>query len=325
MATPVGTTAVWSGDNFYVWVTRQVTRPIADGAEISAQVQALRWLPGSDRWQKGPTPPSDVPVFNATAVPTGSDIALISGSSCLPDESCPAGPYVGTAALYKPTSRTWSSVPSNAVLETGASIVWTGRALVVVSPYVTAEGYVVGGYGAAFDPSGHIWTALPELPVPNRPPQGATVTGAVWDGSELFDSNLVLVPGRAGESSRGTTVSSLPTCPQMSFPDDVGGTFCGSPPRHGNGNGPDGSCLGSETSPPCGGGMVAGRYYAYTLFSACTNAYIDGRWWKNELPGGSGPMYVWMAVDGANGAGAGWIGPNGSVGFQPSSATSCSS
>jgi hypothetical protein len=320
-AEPVGATAVWAGDDFFVWVTRQVSRAIPDGEEISAGIQALRWRPGAGTWQAGPTPPSGVPAFDATAISTGSDIALLDGSSCLPAESCP-GRETGSAALYHLPSRTWSSVRTNAVLENPGSFVWTGRTLVDVSPYLTVDGYVVGGYSAAFDPSIGSWASLPQLPVPGAPPQGATVTGALWDGSELIDSGLVLTP--ASGASRGATVSSLPTCPPISFPDWVGGTFCGPAPGPGNGNGPDGSCLGDETAPPCGAGMVAGRYYPYTLLTACTNDYIDGRWWTNELPGGTGPSDVWMAVN-VNETGAGWIGPNGSVGFKPSSTTSCSS
>jgi hypothetical protein len=325
-AEPVGTTAVWAGDDFFVWVTRQVSRAIPHGGEISAGIQALRWRPGTDHWQAGAKPSSSTAAFDATAVWTGSDIALLDGSGCLPAESCAFGRGTGNGALYRLASKTWSSVPTNAVLGNAGSFVWTGRALVVVSPYLTVDGYVVGGYAAAFDPSNRTWSSLPGLPVPGSPPQGATFTGAVWDGSELTDSGLVLTPGVASGrgSSSGLTVSPLPTCPPISFPDFVGGTFCGPAPGRGNGNGPDGSCLGNETSPPCGAGMSAGKYYAYTLFSACTNDYIDGRWWTNELPGGSGPLDVWMAVNGATGAGAGWIGPNGSVGFKPSSTMSCS-
>lgn len=253
-AEPVGTTAVWAGDALYVWVTRQVSRTTPDGGEIYAGIQALRW-PGTGQWQAGPKPPSGVSVFDATAVSTGSDIAVLNGSFCLPDESCPAR-ETGSAALYQLTSRTWSSVPADAVLENPGSLVWTGRTLVVVSPYLTADGYVVGGYAAGFVPSGGIWASLPELPVPGALPTGATVMGAVWDGSELIDSGVVLTP--ASGASRGVTVSSLPTCPPISFPDWVGGTFCGPAPGPGNGNGPDGSCLGNETTPPCGPGIVAG-------------------------------------------------------------------
>lgn len=62
----------------------------------------------------------------------------------------------------------------------------------------------------------------------------------------------------------------------------------------------------------------------YTLLSACANDYIDGRWWTNELPGGSGSLDVWISVN-ADETGAGFIAPNGAVGFKPSTATSCSS
>ena len=106
------------------------------------------------------------------------------------------------------------------------------------------------------------------------------------------------------------------------LPAFVGGSFCGPPPGPGNGNGPAGSCTGNETAPPCGPGMVAGRNYAYTLIGTCANDYIDGRWWANELPGGSTPVDVWVSVNGVRDQ-AGWMGPNGAVGFRPTTATSC--
>jgi hypothetical protein len=133
----------------------------------------------------------------------------------------------------------------------------------------------------------------------------------------------VLKPGHISSTTGPSAASTVPTCPPITFPEWVGGTFCGPPPGPGDGSGPDGSCLGTETAPPCGPGVVAGRYYAYTLIGNCTNDYDDGRWWTNELPGGTGPLEVWMSVN-ATGTGAGWIGPNGAVGFRPSVATSCS-
>jgi hypothetical protein len=69
--------------------------------------------------------------------------------------------------------------------------------------------------------------------------------------------------------------------------------------------------------------MIPGRNYAYTLIGTCSHDYIDGRWWTNELPGGTEPVNVWVSVD-DKGTGAGWMGPNGAVGFRPSTATSCS-
>lgn len=320
-AEPVGVTAAWAAGALYVWVTRQVSRACGVGCgEISAKVQALRWRPGASRWRPGATPPEGVPVYDASAVSMGKSVALLDGSSCLPEMSCPAS-MRGTSSLFNVKADTWSSIPANSVLNSVATFAWTGRSLMAVSPYLTSAGYLVGGYAAAFDPASG-WVDLPELPVPTAPPSGPVLSGTVWAGSELIDSGLLLVPGHRSSTTGPSTASAVPTCPPITFPDLVGGTFCGPPPRPGNGSGPDGSCLGTETAPPCGPGMVAGRYYAYTLISTCINDYVDGRWWKNGLPGGTGPLYAWMSVN-ATGTGAGWIGPKGAVGFRPSAATNC--
>lgn len=323
---PVGVTAAWAAGSLYVWVTHQISRVTSQYGEIRAGIQAVRWKPGSARWQSAPAPPNDVPLFEATAVSMGSDIALLDGSGCLPEMSCP-GRVTGQSVLLHLATDSWSSIPTDAVLESatpedGGSFVWTGRSLVAVSPYLTSDNYLVGGYAAAFNPASGSWVTLPDLPVPTAQPSGPVLSGTVWAGSELIDSGLVLKPGHHSSSTGPSTASAVPTCPLITFPEWVGGTFCGPPPGPGNGSGPDGSCLGTETAPPCGPGMVAGQYYAYTLISSCTNDYIDGRWWTNELPGGSGPLDVWMSVT-ATGTNAGWIGPNGGVGFRPSAATSC--
>lgn len=321
-AEPVGVTAAWSAGTLYVWITRQVSRACGvNCGEISAKVQALRWSLGTSRWHPGPQPPEGVPVYDASAVSMGSSIALLDGSSCLPEMSCPAR-LSASPELLDVRTDTWSSMPASAVLNSATSFAWTGRRLIAVSPYVTADGHLVGGYAAAFDPASGSWANLPALPVSAAPPSGPVLTGMVWAGSELIDSQLVLTPGHRSSTTGPSTVSTLPSCPPITFPDLVDGTFCGPPPGPGIGNGLDGSCLGTETAPPCGPGMVAGRYYAYTLISSCANDYIDGRWWRNELPGGSGPLDVWVSVN-ATGSGAGWIGPNGAVGFEPSTATSC--
>ena len=319
----VALTPAWAADTLYVWVTRQISQPCgADCRELSARVQALRWSLGSSRWTTGPTPPDGTPVFNSTPVTMGAYVALFGGSSCLPEMSCPAR-LGGTSSLLRTTTGTWSSISSNVVLGNPATFTWTGRRLVAVNPYLTSSGYIIGGYASSFDPAEGSWQTLPTLPVPTAPPSGPVITGTVWAGTELIDSGLILMPGHRPPAAGTRTASPVPVCPPIKFPEWVGGTFCGPPPGPGNGNGLDGSCLGSETAPPCGPGMVAGRYYAYTLINSCTNDYIDGRWWSSGLQGGSGSLNVWISVDSA-GNGAGWIGPNGAVGFKPSTAASCS-
>jgi len=109
-----------------------------------------------------------------------------------------------------------------------------------------------------------------------------------------------------------------PACPPGAGPSWVGGTFCGPTPGPGNGAGLDGECTGSETAPPCGPGAVPGHYYAYTLPVRCDGRIIfDGRAWVSELPPPQDgpPMYVWMAL--SSDGHAGFIGPQGAVGFEP--------
>jgi hypothetical protein len=96
------------------------------------------------------------------------------------------------------------------------------------------------------------------------------------------------------------------------------GSYCGPAPHAGNGAGPDGTCTGTETTPPCGPGVVPRRYYAYTMPGTCKGLItFAGKQWVSELPPPSAEpdFYVWMSL-GPNG-GLGWIGPNGAVGFQP--------
>jgi len=63
--------------------------------------------------------------------------------------------------------------------------------------------------------------------------------------------------------------------------------------------------------------MIVGRHYAYTLPGACDGRLIlDGRHWLSELPPPTvvPDMYVWVSV-GPDDQHAGFISPNGSVGF----------
>lgn len=324
-ASPVETVGVWVGQSFYVWISHQVFEARARSNTIGSTVQALRWRPGAHHWQQGPVPPKGVPLYDATVMPAETGFAILDGSACLPMMSCVAR-LTGKSVFFHPSTHSWSPVPSSAVSENAGSFVWTGRSLVAVSPIVDEGGYVLGGYAAALDSAKDLWGRLPQLPVPKAPPSGPVVSGSLWVGSRLIDSTLVLAPGKGpahGFIRTTLSTATLARCPPISFPDSVG-TFCGPPPGPGSGNGPAGSCLGTETDPPCGPGMVAGRYYSYTLISTCANAYVDGRWWRNELPGGSGPTEVWMAVAPGE-SGAGWISPSGAVGFRPTSSTGCSS
>ena len=74
-------------------------------------------------------------------------------------------------------------------------------------------------------------------------------------------------------------------CPPHQAEPTMNGAYCGPAPRPGNGLGPSGECTGRETVPPCGAGMIPGRYYAYTLPGTCDGRLIlDGGHWRSELP-----------------------------------------
>ena len=97
------------------------------------------------------------------------------------------------------------------------------------------------------------------------------------------------------------------------------GSYCGPKPVAGNGLGPSGECTGRETAPPCGPGMVPGRYYAYTLPGRCDGKLVlDGRPWRSTLPPSTdGPdIDVWAYVN-LDGKTAGFIAPAGAVQFDP--------
>jgi len=133
-----------------------------------------------------------------------------------------------------------------------------------------------------------------------------------------LDPYLAALESSKPTPSAGGGQAGPPACPPGAQPSWVG-TFCGPPPGPGNGTGPDGECTGSESSPPCGPGAIPGHYYAYTLPERCDGrAIFDGQLWVSELPPPQEgpPMQVWMALA-PGGNGAGFIAPNGAVGFRP--------
>ena len=131
----------------------------------------------------------------------------------------------------------------------------------------------------------------------------------------------------AGATSAGGTPSPNAAAPQDFSPATTqpcptpiwaGGSYCGPPPRPGNGRGPGGRCSGHETTPPCGPGAVVGTYYAYTLPVRCDELItFDGRRWTSDLlPPSNGPdLWVWMRL--APGGHLRFVSPVGTIGFTP--------
>jgi len=109
-----------------------------------------------------------------------------------------------------------------------------------------------------------------------------------------------------------------PKCPAHQTEPSFNSTYCGPTPGPGNGLGPSGECTGRETAPPCGPGMLPGRYYAYTLPGRCDGRLIlNGSRWRSELPPPTPEpdTYVWVSLN-ARGEGAGFISPAGAVDFR---------
>ena len=92
------------------------------------------------------------------------------------------------------------------------------------------------------------------------------------------------------------------------------------PAPPGNGHGPAGTCNGTETSPPCGSGVVIGKYYPYTWAPDCSErAFLDGKVWQGTLraPQQQPPTKGWIILTQTNVAR--WTSPNGTDGLTPAS------
>jgi hypothetical protein len=147
------------------------------------------------------------------------------------------------------------------------------------------------------------------------PSGGATAAGASGDSASQGTSGAagtVPVPASAPPAAPAP-------CPAHSpDPSWQNGRYCGPAPHAGNGSGPNGLCSGRETTPPCGRGVVVGKYYAYTLPEGCDGRIsFNGRLWDSEMPPpANGPdLWVWMRLDPSGELR--FISPEGTVGFTP--------
>ena len=149
-------------------------------------------------------------------------------------------------------------------------------------------------------------------------PNSTAATAKSASASSSTSSTLSAKASGSPEIGLGPPPLPAP-CPAHQTAPTFNDTFCGPKPQPGNGLGPSGECTGRETAPPCGPGMIPGRYYAYTLPGRCDGRLIlDGGHWRSELPPAVpvADMYVWVSV-GADRRTAGFISPNGSVGIEP--------
>jgi hypothetical protein len=139
------------------------------------------------------------------------------------------------------------------------------------------------------------------------------VTDGAVEHLEVPSALTVTITGRGGPPPEPKP------CPVPSpEPSMVTGQYCGPVPPPGNGLGPNGECTGREATVPCAAGVVAGKYYAFTLPGRCDGVVIfDGRRWISELPPPTNvsDFDVWMRLDPTGRLG--FIGPRGVVGFDP--------
>jgi hypothetical protein len=183
-----------------------------------------------------------------------------------------------------------------------------GRESIGATVVVLLGGLGVAGYALAVGPQ-----LAANSPTIRSKPAPATTTLPV---RSPYSQSSGQSASRADESM---LPPDPPPCPaHQATPTRASGRYCGPDPGAGNGSGPNGTCTGSETAPPCGPGVVPGQYYAYTMPGTCSGlATFDGRQWVSELPPPSATavFYVWMRLDPTGSAG--WISPSGAVGLAP--------
>jgi len=183
------------------------------------------------------------------------------------------------------------------------------REAVVAGTVVLLGGGAAVGYGLSTGPQRTV-----AGPAGRSVPSTATSTTGPADATATQSQGVAT--GRGGPGAVPPTPLACPA--DRSTPTARDGHYCGPAPHAGNGSGPDGICTGTETVPPCGPGVVPGRYYAYTIPGTCSGLItFDGRRWVSELPPPRAvpDFTVWMGL-GPSGTPR-WIGPDGSVGFRP--------
>ena len=198
----VDATAVWTGERVLVWGGR-VGEP---GDPASERAAGAAYDPRTDSW----TPISDSPLATVAgheAVWTGQ-VMLVWGGSVgeLP---------VAEGAAYDPSSDRWRKLPP-APLDArfDHSAVWTGDRMIVWGGFPGEESPTSEPLadGAAYDPSGDSWSALPAAPVAGRAMHVGVWNGAtmvVWGGT----GRQGLLADGASYDPRTTTWTVLPPSP----------------------------------------------------------------------------------------------------------------
>lgn len=157
-------TAVWTGSEMLVW----------GGNLAEAESDGAAYVPETGRWRL--LPPAPLPARAAhTAVWTGSEMLVWGG---IGQDGVPSA----GGAAYDPAADTWRALPAAPLPGRAQHVaVWDGTSMLVwggASDVATGTAYADG---AAYDPAGDAWTALPAVDLEPR-----FASSAVWTGAELL-------------------------------------------------------------------------------------------------------------------------------------------
>jgi N-acetylneuraminic acid mutarotase len=163
--------SVWTGAAFLLWggyAYTQATGSLYESDGHTYDPAANAW---PSAWFGGPGGRSEAP-----AVWTGSEMMVWGGEG----GSKPAG----DGARYAPATNTWTPMMSIGAppARIRHSVVWTQSRFVVWGGASVASSTSFANDGAAYDPNGNAWTALPTQGAPS----GRADHSAVWTGAEMI-------------------------------------------------------------------------------------------------------------------------------------------
>jgi hypothetical protein len=110
-------------------------------------------------------------------------------------------------------------------------------------------------------------------------------------------------PSASGAATSSGCPSGALCTPAPQLPSFSAGSYRGTLPHRGPGSGPAGTCLATDSAPPCGPGVLPGHLYAMTLPTGCgVRIWFDAtQWWAAEraIPGARGAtVEAWLELEG---------------------------
>jgi N-acetylneuraminic acid mutarotase len=165
-----------------------------DGKPYPARfARAAAYNPTNNTWRR--LAPLPAPRGGATAVWDGREVLVVGGVGAPRGGKPPALAAVGFA--YNPATNRWRRLPPMESGREGASVVWTGKRLLVWGGQTARAGSlpvscaevptpcVIAGHGLAYDPAADRWSPLAKAPLLGRLDPAAVWTGhamIVWGG-----------------------------------------------------------------------------------------------------------------------------------------------